>query len=194
MAAVIDEKFARGPNFVFAKEYVIKTHGERVWNGILGKLPGLIADQWRGPLLASNSYSFQAFKDFTSELTKSIGSYTQKETTNMYEYIADRSLNALYKMFFRFSSPSFVLKNYPKLWGRFFNTGEVNVLTSEPKHAVIAFQLPEIFLDWIDNACYGYSKKAIEMAGGCELTLKIVNKVNIGNGQWNITYDLKWVE
>jgi hypothetical protein len=169
----------------------IKTCGEGIWNTIMGKIFGTFADQWRGTLLASNNYSFQAFKSFSRELTKSVGSYSQKEITNLYEYIADRSLNALYKMFFRFSSPSSVLKNYPKLWGQFFNTGEVNVITSKAKHAVIAFKLPDKFVDWLDD---GYSKKAIEMAGGRDLKLKQVNKIKNGNHEWTITYDLKWIE
>jgi hypothetical protein len=194
MVSIAEERYARGPNFVFTKEYVIKTYGERTWNTILERMPPAIADQWKGALLASNSYSFQAFKSLSRELTRTVGSYSQKETSNLYEYMADRSLNAMYKMFFKFSSPSFVLKNYSKLWGRFFNIGEVNVITSEPKHAVIAFKLPDIFIDWLDDACYGYSKKAIELAGGHDLKLIQINKINNGNNEWTITYDLKWIE
>jgi hypothetical protein len=192
MVATTVEKYARGPNFVFAKEYIIKKYGESTWKLLIENIPTSVAEEWKGILIASNSYSFQAFKSLVQALPIAVGSYSQKETSRMYEYIAERSLNALYKMFFKHSSPSFVLKNYPKLWGRFFTTGEVEVLISEPEHTIIAFKLPEIFLDWLDDACYGYSNKAVEMAGGHDLTIKKLKSIKTENDEWNISYDLKW--
>jgi hypothetical protein len=194
MVTAIRETYARGPNFVYAREYVINTYGESTFEAVLKSMPESLAQSWKGSLLVSNSYSFEAFKGFTRGLTRQVGSFSQKETSKMYEYIAERSLNAVYKMFFRFSNPAFVLKNYPKLWGRFFNVGQVNVSTAEAGIAVIEFKVPEIFVDWLDDACYGYSKKAVELAGGRDLKLIRTGNLNAGDGEWLLTYSLKWTE
>lgn len=194
MAAILEETYSRGPNYVYAKEYVIKTYGESTWNSVLANMSPDLAAKWKGALLPSHSYSFGDFRSFTKILTKQVGSFAQKENGKMYEYIADRSLNGIYKMFFRLSSPSFAIKNYPKLWSHFFNAGKVSVLSVESKRAVIEFTVPEIFVDWLDDACYGYSKKAIELGGGKDLKLYRVKKVDSGVGQWALTYELTWVE
>jgi hypothetical protein len=194
MAAVIEETYARGPNYVYAKEYVIKTYGQAKWDSVLANLPPKLAEKWRGALLASHSYSFGDFRSFTKIMTKQVGSFSQKENGKMYEYIADRSLNGIYKMFFRLSSPSYVIKNYPKLWSHFFNTGKVNVLSVQSGKAVIEFKVPEIFVDWLDDACYGYSKKAIELGGGSDLKLFRSKKEVADSGEWTMTYEITWEE
>ena len=112
----------------------------------------------------------------------------------MDEYIADRSLNIVYKMFFKVTSPSFVIGNYPKLWRRFFTVGKVEVPLVEEGHAKVKFILPEIFLDWLPPACLGYSTKAVEMAGGKNLTMKQLSKFSLPNGEWEIVYELRWVK
>ena len=65
-----------------------------------------------------------------------------------------------------------MIKNYPKLWNMFFNTGTVEVQVAGSGHAVLKFLLPESFNDWLPPACLGYSKKAVEMAGGRNLVMK----------------------
>ena len=54
----------------------------------------------------------------------------------------------------------------------FFNAGSVEVPLVEKGHAVLKFLPPEIFNDWLPPACLGYSKKAVEMAGGRNLTMQ----------------------
>ena len=190
----MSEQYARGPNYVYARDYVQQTYGEETWKKVLAAMPPESAGIWNGVLLPGNCYSFAAFKDFTRTLKTVIGPRSQQETSRIYEFIADRSLNAIYKMFFHFSKPSFVIKNYPKLWVRFFTIGTVTVPAAEAGHAVITFELPEIFLDWLDDACHGFSRKAVEMAGGKNLSLKQTGKSNGKLGQWQVTYDLTWKE
>ena len=130
----------------------------------------------------------------TSWLSDELGALEDIEIAKMYEYIADKSLNALYKMFFKMTNPAFVIKNYPKLWKRFFQSGEVEVPVAEKGYAKLRFILPEIFLDWLPPACLGYSKKAVEMAGGKNLVMKLENKSLLSDNTWEIVYDLRWQE
>ena len=43
-------------------------------------------------------------------------------------------------------------------------------------------------------ACLGYSKKAVEMAGGKNLIVQLVGKFQLEMGLWNIEYELNWQE
>ncbi|MBS1235176.1 MAG: hypothetical protein H6R43_892 [Nitrospirae bacterium] len=204
---------ARGPNFVYTKKFIIKEYGPQVWEKLLASLPADAADIWLGPPLANMSYPFTAFKHMVNALSKEIGNVKETETARLYEFIADSSLSILYtetarlyefiadsslsilyKAFFHFSNPSFVIKNYPKLWVRFFEAGKVEVPVAEKGHAIVKFTLPEIFLDWISPACLGYSKKAVEMAGGKNLTMQQKSKSRLQENLWEISYVLKWDE
>ena len=112
----------------------------------------------------------------------------------MYSYIADRSLNSVYKFFFRLAQPSFVISRYPILWQRFFKSGTVEVSDAGRGRARLDFTLPEIFLDWIRPACLGYSTKAVSLSGGSELQMDEIEQSALGEGLWRISYQLRWQE
>ncbi|MCG2722539.1 MAG: hypothetical protein L6290_11090 [Thermodesulfovibrionales bacterium] len=134
------------------------------------------------------------FKELISDLALALNIKQDSELASIYEYIADQSLSKLYKIFFRFANPSFVIKNFPKLWSRFFNTGKVEVPVSESGHAILKFTLPGIFLDWLDPACFGYSKKAVEMAGGKNMTMEKKGADKTSDDLWEIVFELHWNE
>lgn len=184
---------ARGVNFIYAKEYIIKTHGEEFWNKLISKLPSETAKVWSSPLLSLSNYPFKDFKLMVNIISKELASDEIQSTAALYAFIADRSLSTLYKVFFRMANPSFVLKNYPKLWDRFFTSGEVTVPIAEKNNAQIKFKLPEMFLDWLPGACYGFSKKAVEMAGGKNMRMNEISKKILDDGEYEIIYNLEWV-
>ena len=188
------EVMARGPNFVYTKKYVLQEYGPEIWAKLIARLPADAAEIWLGPPLANMSYPFSAFKLMVADLSKEAGIVKEAETARLYEFIADNSLNILYKAFFQLANPSFVIRNYPKLWTRFFESGNVEVPVAEKGHAIVKFILPEIFLDWISPACLGYSKKAVEMAGGRNLVIQQKNRSLLPDNIWEIAYELRWDE
>lgn len=188
----MSEVMARGPNFVFAREFIEKEYGTTVWERIVSAMPAEGAAVWRGVVLVSGSYPFSAFKQMLVALAEEVGVLPEQETASMYEFIADRSLTTVHRFFFHFAEPSFVLRRYPMLWKRFFQTGAVSVPQAEGGKATLVFNLPEIFLDWIRPACLGYSTKAVEMAGGRDLQLEEVERREIGGGEWRISFELSW--
>ncbi len=183
---------ARGPNFIYAKEFIQEEYGEEIWDKLLRSLPDDVSKIWKRPILVTTVYPFSVFKMLTKELSNQVGTMDNQETALLYEHIADRSLSTVYKVFFRFTNPAFVIRNYPKLWKRFFTTGTVEVPLAESNHAMLRFVLPEIFLDWLSPACYGYSKKAVEMAGGKALKVEKKAQTRLQNGLWEIFYELFW--
>ena len=188
------EVMAKGVNFLYAKRYIETNYGEDRWEKVMKALPPKDRDVWSGGVMVTSSYPFSAFKAMITALSKELGAVKNDELARIYEYVADQSLSKVYKIFFRFANPSFVIKKYPKLWDNFFNSGTVSVPVAEKGHAVLKFLLPEIFVDWLAPACLGYSKKAVEMSGGKGLAMKELGKQHIGTGEWEISYELFWSE
>ncbi len=184
---------ARGPNFVYAAEFIRDRYGPSKWEEVLQALSAEAAEVWRGTLLVTGAYPFRAFKEMLAALADVVGALPEEETARMYEFIADRSLSTIHKLFFNLAEPSFAIKRYPQLWQRFFEAGSVEVPTAGRGSAVLVFRLPEIFLDWLPPACLGYSTKAVEMAGGKDLKQEEISREE-KKGLWVISYKLSWKE
>lgn len=185
---------AKGVNFLYSKRFIVSEYGTETWDRVFSALPNDAQDVWASGILVSNSYPFAAFKEMMNALAKDIGSAKRDQLARIYEFIADQSLSKIYKIFFRFANPSFVIKNYPKLWANFFNSGTVEVPLAEKGHAIVKFVLPGIFLDWLPPACLGYSKKAVEMSGGKDLVMKEIGTRRLGEDSWEIIFELNWSE
>ncbi len=186
---------AKGVNFLYAKRFIEGKYGNDAWRRVLSNLPEEMQQMWDGGILVNKEYPFAAFKATMSALDSVLSTEEDRELALIYEYIADQSLNKIYKIFFSLTSPSFVIKNYPKLWDKFFNTGKVEVPLVEKGHAVLKFVLPEVFLDWLTPACFGYSKKAVEMGGGRDVMLRRQSTGKLRSGdEWEIVFELNWAE
>jgi len=194
MTMVMSEVLAKGVSFLYARTYIVAKYGQETWEKVVQSMPPESKEVWTRSLLATSEYPFEAFKDMMSSLSRILKTAKDAELAAIYEYIADQSLNKMYKIFFRLAYPSFVIKNYPSLWKMFFNAGTVEVPVAEKGHAIVRFLLPEIFNDWLPPACLGYSKKAVEMAGGHGLTLDRVSRGKKGEDLWETVYELRWNE
>jgi hypothetical protein len=193
MAAVMAEVLAKGVSFLYARTYIVAKYGQETWEKVVQSMSPESREVWAYSLLVTREYPFTAFKDMMSSLSRVLKTAKDAELAAIYEYIADQSLNKMYKIFFRLAHPSFVIKNYPSLWKMFFNAGTVEVPVAEKGHAIVRFLLPEIFNDWLPPACLGYSKKAVEMAGGRGLTMNRVSRGKKGE-DWETVYELRWNE
>jgi hypothetical protein len=185
---------AKGVNFICGKKYIEMKYGKEIWEQILRSLSSEGRAVWKDCLLTSSEYPFWAFKEMMAALHTVLKTAEDAELAEVYEYIADQSLNSIYKIFFRLAQPSFVIKNYPLLWNRFFNAGTVGVPVADKGHATVRFLLPDVFDSWLPPACLGYSIKAVEMAGGSDLTMKRTAYEKKPGGMFESVYELSWRE
>lgn len=183
---------ARGPNFVYAKDYLETRIGSDRWHKLISSLPEEHRDVWASTLLVTGVYPFSSFKSMLSALAELEGTRPAAETAKMYEYIADQSLSTVHKFFFRLADPAFVIKRYPLLWSRFFNSGKVSVRNASKTGAELVFELPNIFRDWLYPACLGYSTKAVQVSGGSDLRLEEIADEAIADDDSRISYRLTW--
>lgn len=190
----LSQVIARGPNFVFAREFVIERHGEELWESALARLDPDTRRLWTGPLLVTGRYPFEALLEMTHALSEILGISAEEELTTMYAFIADRSLGTVHRFFLRWSQPAFVISHYDSLWKRFFEDGRVRVPEAEEGRALLCFEVPEIFLGWLPSACLGYSRKAVELAGAGELRQEETSREELGADLWRLCFALRWIE
>jgi hypothetical protein len=188
----VDTILAKGPNFVFAREFIQQEYPSKIWVSLMNQLSEEDRRIWRSATL-DQAYPFTSFKAGVFALASLLDSLEIVETARMYEYIAERSLNTLYKALFHFTNPAYVIQNYPRLWEKFFTTGTVEANITEERRAVVTFKLPEIFIDWLPPACVGYSRKAIELAGGQHFTIRQLEKYELEDDCWLISYEMGWL-
>ncbi len=188
----MEEVMAKGVKFLYSKRFIESEYGTATWEKVMELMPEEAREVWAGGILVNRNYPFAAFKEMTKALTKELGSAKEGQLSRIYEYVAGQSLSQVYKIFFSLTNPSFVIKNYPKLWSNFFSAGKVEVPAVEKGHAVLKFTVPEIFLDWLPPACLGYSRKAVEMAGGKDLSVKELDRKRLTQDAWEIIFELNW--
>jgi len=189
----MDDAFAKGINFVFAKEYILQKYPEPIWDKALNNIPEEYVLVWKNASM-NGCYSFNAFKAMVNAISTLVNIKSKEEYSKLYEYIADKSLNTIYKIFFKLTQPAFVISKYPILWNRFFIIGEIKITFTEKGAANLNFILPEIFNDWIEAACYGYSKKAIDLSGGRNMLQQMISQKKIDEDKWESVFKIMWNE
>jgi len=109
----MEQVLARGVNFLYTKQFIIEKYGNKEWEQALQLLSAEAQKIWKEPVLPVHEHPFDLYKELISSLTGASNIKQFIELSSIYEYIADHSLNKLYKVFFSFAKPQFVtLKIY----------------------------------------------------------------------------------
>ena len=185
---------ARGINFIGVKKYVEMNYGEELWQQLVSSLSPAAQAVWADTLSSGSAYPFSAFKEIIATLHSTLKTTNESEAAAVYEYIIDQSVSSLGKIYHRMTQPSQVVRNYPQLWSRLFSTGTVEVPVATRGRGVVRFLLPDIFDEVLPAACLGYSKKAVEMGGGKDLSMTRTSYQKKDEGLFESVYELRWSE
>ena len=64
----MEEIMARGPNFIYTREFIQQQYGEAMWDRLLEKLPDDVSEIWNRQILVTAIYPFSVFKTLIKEL------------------------------------------------------------------------------------------------------------------------------
>ena len=135
---------AKGSIFIYAKEYIIKKHGEDAWKEILTRLSEEDRKILYGDLSKYVWYSAPILNHLINVYDSMFGIGDFKSIIPIAEYIAEQDLTPVFDMFVNLKNPPFILRSAPSLWSRYFDTGEIKVQEAE------------------DAGGYGYYKLVLE--------------------------------
>ena len=171
--------------------YVRESFGDAALAGILG---ALAADDRRQleSVLASSWYGVDLFLRFMVEAERQLGAREPGVVRSMGRASCDHGVKGVYKVFFRFGSPEFIIGRAARVFSSYYDTGELRILGTRPGRCVgelVGFQggAPQ-FCERI----FGWMQRTLELAGARNLRSKHELCVHRGaeacrfEGDWDV--------
>ena len=169
--------------------YVRERFGEAALAGVMGALPPADGSALGQGVLASSWYPMDAFLRFMQEAERQLGSRERDLTRRMGRTSSEYSIKGVYKAFFKFGSPEFIISRAAAVFGSYYDTGEMKVVESEGKHAVIelaAFAGAPQFCERV----YGWMERTLELAGA--KSVRLVHAACVHRGDALCRYEATW--
>ena len=135
---------AKGSVFIYAKEFILETHGKELWNKIIEPLneeEKLICNSELSP---HEWYPVFLLNRVFDSYDKILGNNDKKSIIPIAEYIAEKDLSPVFNLFVNLKDPIFVLENIPSIWNRYFDTGKVNIILSDKENMHYQLSLDEL--------------------------------------------------
>jgi hypothetical protein len=160
--------------------YVRERFGEAALAGILGALsPADRAALGQG-VLASSWYPMDALLRFMQEAERQIGPREPDVVRRMGRTSSEYSIKGVYKVFFRFGSPEFIISRAAQVFASYYDTGAMKVIESVPGSAMIeltGFAGARPFCDRVQ----GWMERTLELAGARNVRLAHSDCVHRGD-------------
>lgn len=131
----------KGSVFINVKEYILNTRGQDVWDRILTNLPEPDRCTLYGNLIKSEWYPAPLLNRLINTYDLLVGVGDFKSITPVAEHIATRDLKPLFDAFLDLNNPNIVLNNTPALWGRYFDSGSLELETLDLENNFSALHL-----------------------------------------------------
>ena len=188
---------AKGSVFIYAREYIINTHGVEIWHRITDHLNDADKEFSNSKLSPNEWYPVYLLNSVLDSFDRIVGDSDQKSIIPITTYIAEKDLSPVFNLFVNIKDPNFVLQNIPSIWNRYFDTGKVLILKADTENKNYQFSLD----DGVDET--KYSGQAICRYGTVtwiKTALSIVGAENVRIEHINCRYnnddccinDVKW--
>ena len=129
---------------------------------------GIMINQW---------YPLTAYAELSRVIDRIYGAGDRKLIWTLGRYSADEALHGIYKMFYKVSSPDWVIKMAATVWKQYYDTGRVSIeLEPVPKGrslvmTVTDFDTPSPEL-WLSIG--GWLHRTIELSGGKNVRVEML--------------------
>ena len=158
----------KGTAVVASVRYVRERFGDEALARVLERLPAEESRVLGGGILASAWYPMPLFLDFMQEVERQLAAQEPQVIRRMGRASAEYGITGVYKIFFKLGSPEFIIGRAARVFGSYYDTGEIVVVESRAGRAVLdlggfagAPQFCERILGWME--------KTVEMAGAKKL-------------------------
>ena len=110
--------------------------------------------------------------------------YNNEKKKGAWEYgrfIADYDMKKIYKVFFKFGSPTFTINRAPIIFKTYFSSGEIKIIENSPVKAILHIvDFPEPN-EIVEFAIGGWIEHTLEMIGCKNIKVKITRSLLKGN-------------
>jgi uncharacterized protein (TIGR02265 family) len=169
----------KGVSVKAAPEFVRRRFGSRYdeWLASLSQPSREIVEQ----AFASNWYPIhEAVIEPTKKVCDLFYSGAEEGAWEVGRASAEHALSGVYKVFVKLGSPGFIISRASKIFTNMLRPGEMKVVESAPKRAVLHMRLPES--DWLLEArMAGWMEQALRVSGCTKPKLEITQSLSKGD-------------
>lgn len=152
--------------------YLREKLGEAGYEALVDTLPEEDRETLQRPILVGNWYRFGLLVDLMKAAegrVRPAPGYTIP--WEMGRYSAEAGLKGIYRLFFKVAETGFILKRATQLFSAYYDSGAMQVVTSEPKLAVIRIVGFEEPGDLFCQRVQGWCQRTTELAGNRDVVL-----------------------
>lgn len=158
----------KGTAIVASMRYVTERFGQGALTALLRGLPEECRREFEAGILVSTWYPMVLFLRFMQEAEKRHGAEEPDLVRRMGRASAEYGLKTVYKIFFKVGSPEFIIQRAARVFGSYYDTGNLKVLETSRGRALLElegfFGAPQ-FCDRI----LGWMERTVELAGAKNL-------------------------
>lgn len=123
---------ALAPTLRFIRETFGDIGLERVLHGLSPEDQNILQHD----MLASSWYPFSLMVRFMRESERCFGAQSPRLLRDMGRAAADYNMTTIYRIFFKLGSPQFTLSRAARVFGNFYDTGDLEAIVNEKGHAI----------------------------------------------------------
>jgi hypothetical protein len=116
------------------KKFLLERGGEPLWEKVLAVLTPADRDVAAKPAIASEWLDYHLWWRLLQAAERVLGNGDGAVIRTIGAYDARETLNGIYRVFISFLVPGFVISRCWMLWQRYYDTGKMVAVKSEPKH------------------------------------------------------------
>jgi hypothetical protein len=179
---------ALAPTLRFIRETFGEIGLERVLHGLSPEDQNILQHD----MLASSWYPFSLMVRFMRESERCFGAQSPRLLRDMGRAAADYNMTTIYRIFFKLGSPQFTLSRAARVFGNFYDTGDLEAIVNEKGHAICELRgfgepAPEFC-----ERLIGWMEHLIALTGGTDLVSSHPRCVNRGDATCH--YEGHWTQ
>jgi hypothetical protein len=156
----------KGTSIAGRRQYVLKHHGEDKLHSVMAQLKDREgAKRIEASVLKSAWYPFSLLIDMTETIDRVVGKGDGKLYRAMAGQTAEDDLSTVYKVFFKFLQPMYIVQKAAQLWSAYYTSGKMIATEIQPgtiEFEIVDFESPH----WAHcESVLGWAERSIQLTG-----------------------------
>ncbi len=185
--------FIKGSSIKAIKEFLVMKGGNDLYQQVIDGM----SVEHRSVLdvktiLSSTWYPMEVYVDFLRSIKNIMGKDNQNILYEIGSYIIEYGYNAFYKLFYRFGSTEFILKNSKYLWSSYFKPSRIAVVKTTGTSALLRVEGEPLPDKVLCESIAGGMEQSAKFSGAKNIKIKESQCRTTGSAycEYDITWDL----
>ncbi|MDD3628110.1 MAG: hypothetical protein PHV06_12420 [bacterium] len=180
----------KGSAIVSSMDYILEYYGEDGLAKVLDEMEPQEKEQLSQKIFPSMWYPLSLFVNINKVTDLVYGTGDMSIVRKMGEFGAEHDLKTIYKIFYKFGSPEFIIKRASQVFSTYYDQGRLEARDSGSKFAIFELvDFPEISEVYIQRVA-GWMSKTLELSGGKSPKITIARRNP--SGKETVEFKITW--